>query len=1127
MALQFILGGSGSGKSEYVQNLAIKLALEDRKNNVLMIVPDQFTMQTQWAMANAHPDGGIINIDVLSFSRLPRKVFEEVGQPKRMLLDDTGKCLLIKRGAAKIKDNLHVLSRGMENAGWSGEVKSVISEFMQYNIAPSDLDGIQDKCRSQALKLKIADLKIIYEAFLKECEEKYITKEEILDLFIERLPLSKKVAKSVVIFDGFTGFTPIQIKAIAAVLNVAKDVYITFPFDNDLSENPHKINDKDNTIFDLTKRNMDDIAKEYDPTGVNILDDIRLTENYRHKNNPELAFLEKNLFRKGNAKSHSEGAIEINRCSDVDNECRILCEALIKEIQKNNYRYRDVAVVCADMTKYQKPLAKYLSRYNIPYYMDSNRSIAANPLVKYILSLADILKNNFKTEDVLRFLRTGVSPLSEDEIDELENYIYARGIKGISKWREEFVYKSEEQRKNSESLDKINSYRASFYGIFKDITKEGTGKRKLSVWLNQIFTILDKGNAYDRMAEMAEELREEGLIGEAMEYEGVYNKVIELFDDLTDLMGDEDYSIKELSDILKVGFSEIRVGVLPQKVDSLLVGDMQRTRLKEIKELFILGVNDGNIPKSSAGGGLLSVPDKEELKEADCKLSPTSSELAFIEQLYIYLNLTKPTDKLYISFASVGGKGDSLIPSYLIEVLLNMFEGLAINNRGNDTPKLFRQDIKEETAKLLGLYVTGIANEEQEKTLFENIGIIRSFEGGNEWCEKIIANAFREYKAKSLDKEVARNLYGDLLTVSVSTLEKFAACRYAHFVTYGLSLCDREKFGLESVDMGNLSHDILEKVGEKLNEEGLDFSTAEVTVSESEVDAAIELLTKEYNGDLLVSDEKTKYYVRQLARIMKRTVKTLGFQLSKGKYKPEMYEMKFEKMYDLATSEDGNTKRVELKGRIDRTDIYDDGSNKSYVKIIDYKSSSHKLDPKMLEEGLSLQLAIYMKNAIETIKERYPNKDVLPAAMLYYAIDDPFSDSRNDAEADIRKKLIPVGAIVNDDTVMESLDSDLAVPGTKSEAVKITKKKDNTPDSYSNVFSSEEFDSMLIKAEEKAKELAGDILSGCIDINPYLEKNKTACDFCPIRGYCGFDIKLKGFEYRKFDESSPEEESGE
>ena len=1121
MALQFILGGSGSGKSEYVKKLAIDLATADRRNNILMIVPDQFTMQTQWDMANSHPDGGIINIDVLSFSRLPRKVFEEVGQPKRMLLDDTGKCLLIKRGASKIKDDLHVLSRGMENAGWAGEVKSVLSEFMQYNVSPEDLDGFIEKCNSEALKLKLADLKLLYEVFLKECEDKYITREELLDMFIERLPLSKKMEKSVVIFDGFTGFTPIQIKAIVAVLNKAKDVYITFPFDNDLSVNPHKITENEDTLFNLTKRNMADISKEYDPTGVNICENIRLTKDYRHENNAELAFLEKNLFRKENEKIKATGAIKISRCADIDSECHILCEELLKEIREKNLRFRDVAVICADMTRYQKPLAKYLDRYQIPYYMDANRSIASNPLVKYILSITEILRNNFRQEDVLKFLRTGISPLEEDEIDELENYIYARGIKGIAKWRENFVYPSDEQKLNKESLDKINSVRSEFFEIFKDITEEGTGKRKLSKWIKQIYAILESGKIYEKMSEMAAELKEQGLIGEAMEYEGVYNKVIELFDVLSDLMGDEDYSVKELSDILKVGFSEIRVGVLPQKVDSLLVGDMQRTRLKETKELFILGVNDGNIPKGASDGGLLSVPDKEELKKAECRLAPTSVELAFIEQLYIYLNLTKPTDRLYLSYASVGGKGDSLIPSYLIEILKNMFEGLEVTDSMGKTPEIFLQDIKEETGKLLGLYVTGIANNDQEEKLFDNISIIKGSEGGEEWCQKIISNAFRKYEAESLNEETAKKLYGDLLTVSVSMLEQYAACRYAHFVAYGLGLKDREEYGLESVDMGNLSHDVLETVGQKLKSENLDFSTADEEMMSNEIDMAIEHLSGEYGGDLLVSDEKTKYYARQLQRIMKRTVKTLGFQLSKGKYKPEMYETSFKKMYDLS---DDSDKKVLLRGRIDRADVYDD-EDKEYVKIIDYKSSSHKIDAKKLEEGLSLQLAIYMKNAIELIKERHPQKEVLPAAMLYYAIDDPFSEKREDYEAEIRKQLIPVGAIVNDDKVLESLDESLGTPGAKSEVVKVSRNKDNSVSKGSNVCSKEEFDSMLDKAEDKAKELASDILAGSIDVNPYYEKKEDyACQYCALKGICGFDPKIKGYEYRKLGEEVPEEE---
>ncbi len=1119
MALQFVLGGSGSGKSEYVQNYAIKLATEDRKNNVLMIVPDQFTMQTQWQMANRHPDGGILNIDVLSFSRLPRKVFEEVGQPKRMLLDDTGKCLLIKRGASKIKDDLHVLSRGMDNSGWSAEVKSVVSEFMQYNVSPDMIDSIKDNCNSVSLKNKLADIKLLYEAFLKECEDKYITREEILDMFVDRLPMSKKVASSTIIFDGFTGFTPIQIKAITALLRIAKDVIITFPFDNDERENPYKLND-DNYLFNLTKKNIRSILTECDNNRIEVLKEVRLKEDVRHKSNEALSYLEKNLFRKGDDKKcNANDSIQITKCSDIDSECHIICENILQEIKENNLRYRDIALICADMTKYQKSLEKYLERYNIPYYMDSNRTIINNALVKYILSITEVLKNNFKAEDVLKMLRTGMAPFEDEEVDELENYIYARGIKGISKWKNEFTYTSEELRDNQEGLDKLNEYRERFIKSFEEITSNGVKKRKLSKWIEEIYSILESTNVSEKLSETAEYLRNENRIMDAMEYDSVYNKVIELFDALTDLMGNEEYTIKELADILKVGFSEIRVGVLPQKVDSLLVGDMQRTRLKETKVLFIVGVNDGNIPKSTASGGLLSVPDKEELKRAECVLSPTSDELAFIEQLYIYLNLTKPTERLHLSFASIGSKGESLIPSYLIDVLKNMYEGLAIKDACDYRPRLFIEDIKQETGRLLGLYVSGLINDEQQNELFDNIAILRSIDGGKEWCEKVVDNSFKEYVATPLEKETARSLYEDLLKVSVSTLEQFARCRYAHFVMHGLELKEREVYGLENVDMGNLAHDVLQSVGEKLKSDSLDFSTADMNFMEEEIDCAIERLSEEYNGDLLRSDEKTKYYAKQLSRIMKRTVKTLGFQLSKGKFKPEMYEMRFKKLYDL-----DDASKVMLKGRIDRADIYEDESGNKYVKIIDYKSSKRKLDISMIDEGLSLQLAIYMKEAIENIKEKYPDKNVLPAAMLYYAIDDPFVETRENAEKEIIKLLIPNGAIVNDDKVLDSLDESLLEASTKSEVVKVTKKKDNTPDSHSQVYSIEEFNGLLDSAEKKALELSQDILSGNIDIDPYKKKKDTACEFCSLKGICGFDKKIKGYSYRIIGEESNETE---
>lgn len=1135
MALQFVLGGSGSGKSEYVQNLAFELS-KDRNNNIWMIVPDQFTMQTQQKMATSHPDGGILNIDVLSFSRLPRKIFEEVGCPKRLLLDDTGKCLLVRRAASKHKDELRVLSKGMNNPGWAAEVKSAISEFMQYNITVSDMDKLIIKAEENpALERKLCDLKLLYEGFLEECEDKYLTKEEMLDLVANRIPLSEKLEGSVVIFDGFTGFTPIQVKVITEILLKAKEVIITFPFDNDISISSTGFGN-DGYLFELTRQNVKELTDAASQNGIKTKEDIRLTFNHRSSTNAALSHLEKNLFRASRFEKITAGEkIRIVKCGNIDNECHILCEALFNDIKKEGYRYRDVAVVCGDMTKYEKPLEKYLTKYNVPFYMDSNRNINNNLLVRYLTSAIAVMQNRFAADDVVKFLRCGLFEFNEAEIDRLENYIYARGIKGIKRWSEPFLYQSDEMKTNEENLSEMNELRERFMAAFNPfLTDNSFKKRPLKDWVLCLYEMLEQTDTSDKLTQISEAMTKEGRIVEAMEYKAVYDKVISLFEQITDLMGDEIFTVKELSDLLKVGFSEIKVGVLPQKADSLLVGDMERTRLREIKALYFVGVNDGNVPKSSEAGGILSLPEKEFLKTKDAKkeddfevrLSPTPAEQAFIEQLYLYLNVTKPTDKLYISYATVGAKGDSLIPSYFTEVVKGLYTDLADENRSQNSVRLSFDDIKEETGRLISMYAANQTSKDEERALLANLGILNNNEENAKWCEKIIANAYKEYTPTKILSETAKELYGTLLTVSVSTLESFAQCEFAHFAVHGLGLSEREEYGLENRDIGNLSHDVLEEVGRELSRQKLDFSTALKEVLKKEVDDAIEKVTKDYGGDVLSADEKTKYYLTQLRRIMLRTVDTLGYQLSKGKFTPRVYEKSFSRIYE-SQDEDLKDVKVNLKGRIDRIDVYSDDTNDEYVKIIDYKSSQKKFDPELLEAGVSLQLSIYMKSAVEALKEMHPNKNVKAGAMLYYAIDDPFVGKGEDSKCEIRKKLIPTGAIANDDKVVEALDPELLIPQSKSDVVPAGKKKDNGFTAGSSVYSVEEFEGMLKMAGDIAIENSKKMLRGEVSINPLSDKKIDACKYCALKGVCGFDQRIPGYVKRTLNGGEAFEEENE
>ena len=318
--------------------------------------------------------------------------------------------------------------------------------------------------------------------------------------------------------------------------------------------------------------------------------------------------------------------------------------------------------------------------------------------------------------------------------------------------------------------------------------------------------------------------------------------------------------------------------------------------------------------------------------------------------------------------------------------------------------------------------------------------------------------------------------------------------------------------------MGNLGHNVLDQVGKELRDDKLDFSSVDEKELEKRVDRAVELITSDYNGDLILNDEKSKYYVVQLARIMKRTVKTLGFQLSKGGFKIEDYELPFKKVYDI-----GDDDKIIFKGRIDRVDTYgSEEAGTEYVKITDYKSSSHDFSEDTMREGITLQLAMYMKNAIELLKERHSEKNVLPGAMLYYEIKDPFIESDKEFEENIRKELMPKGAIVNDQKVLEGLDKKLLEPSYISDVVRLETTKDAVLEKNKNAYSTEQFTNLLNEAEKKALSISKEIIHGKIDINPFVDKNVDACQYCPLKGLCGFDTRIRGYAIRTAEKKNAE-----
>ncbi len=1130
MGLRFYIGASGAGKSWRVCNKVIRKAQADVHRNYLIVVPDQFTMQTQLEMVKRHPRKGIMNIDVLSFGRLSHRIFEEVGGGEKPVLDDTGKSLVLRRVAAKLEGELTVMRQNVKRLGYIHEVKSALSEFMQYGLSTSDVGKLCEYASSRgALAYKLRDLHVLYKGFLEYIDEKYITTEETLDLLRDALPKSKVIKDSVIVFDGFTGFTPVQNKVIQQLMTLASEVIVTVTMDT--RENPY-VMDAEQKLFHLSKKTINDLDRLCRDAGASReKDEIISSETvYRYKDNAGLAHLERELFRYPyRVFEENQDSISIFEASDPREELRQVCLKIKELVRKKGYCYRDIAVVTGDIERYGFLAQECFERFDIPFFLDRTNKLVLNPFVEFIRSALLIVVQEYSYESVFHFLRCGLSGISPEETDRLENYCLTMGIRGKKAWTNRFTRRMNRQEDEADELDELNRFREK---IVESISPLMLKSAKGSEFVDALYEFIVKAEIEKKLDRYAEYFENENDIVRAKEYEQIYRLVMELLEQIDALLGDETLDIKEFADILDAGFSEIKVGTIPQNVDKVVIGDIERTRLCDIKALFFIGVNDGVIPKSGGSGGIISDIDREFLQEFEFELAPTPRQQMYIQRLYLYMNMTKPSELLFLSYSKVDSEGKSIRPAYLISVVSKLFSQLEIKK-----PEL--RPIEEQInspddglaylVELMRSYASGGLGE-QNRLFFT---LYDAYAGNEEYAktvEQMRWAAFSYLKGADrlhLPKELAKLLYGQVIKNSVSRLEKFASCAYAHFLQYGLTLEERDKYSFESVDMGNVFHAVLESFSDRLASEGCTWLDFPEELGEKLVGECLESYAASYGETVLYSSKRSEYMITRMRRILNRTVRTLQQQLKKGAFTPESFEMSFQTVSDLdaVNISLSDEEKLHLIGRIDRVDTCKK-DDRIYVKVIDYKSGGRKFDLAALYYGLQLQLVVYMNAAMEVQKKKNPDMRVIPAAMLYYHVSDPLAETDKgnpdvkEIEDDIMEKLKMTGMVSDDEEVIRLLDSGFE---TKSSIIPVARKKDGSFTQNSSILSDDDFKAVSDFVDHKIKELGADMLDGDIGLDPYEQSGAGACTYCAYCSVCGFDKKLGSGLVRRLDDMTQDD----
>ena len=1213
VALQFILGGAGSGKTRYLYETAIRESMEHPDTQYLVVVPEQFTMQTQKEIIRLHPRHGVMNIDILSFKRLAYRVFEDLGVSLPVVLDDMGKSMVIRKVAGMKRSKLGLYGHHLEQSGFINQLKSQISELYQYGITPDMLRDVMREAGSPLLKQKLEDLELIYSGFRQYIEEHYITAEEILDILCRELPKWEVLKDSVILLDGFTGFTPVQYRLVELFLLHARKVLCSVTID------PRANAYQEGSIQHLfymgkhTVCRLDYMARHH---GIAKEPDVICSRRpaWRFLESPDLDFLEQNLYRYyGNVWDRPADHVVIYKSRGPAGEAAYVCSRIEQMVQEEGLRYRDAAVITGDLASYGRELAHQFDEAGIPYFLDDKKSIMENPLVELIRAALETIRD-FSYESVFRYLKTGLVydraedgdvPGVEDVLgtgempglgnmpgakdmsglgnvpgagdvseagdvldfgnltslgnagqpeaaaefdgsrehaglmtDRLENYVRALGFRGWKRWESQW----EKPCRGGEKLNlkELNAYRQWILKPLRPLREafkeEGATIGSVTAALREY---LERMGLRGKLEDYSGLFRGRGNPGDenlAREYSQVYDRVLELFERLEGLLGAEKTDMKNYSQILDAGFGEIKVGVIPATIDQVMVGDITRSRLEDVKVLFFVGVNEGTVPQRKSGASLLTDRDRAVFKEFNMELAPTAREDGCIQKFYLYLMMAKPSRRLVLTYAGMSSEGKSQRPSSLIGEVEKLFPGIAVQDEESvdwpvrtvrDGREMLIDGLRKLREEKEGEHAKAPEGRDAEENAF--MELYRYFYCSDEHREKVrqlVDAAFYSYEERGIGRAAARALYGQSLQGSVTRLEQFASCAYAHFLKYGLELMERQEYELEAVDMGNLFHQSIDRCFAVMKERGQDWRGLTEEGRKQLVKECVARVTEEYGNTIMASSARNAYLAGRVERITDRTIWALAEQVKKGDFEPTGFEVSFSaidnlKAMRISLSED---EELQLRGRIDRLDLCEDEQH-VYVKIIDYKSGTTSFDLAALYYGLQLQLVVYMDAAVEMEERNHPDKEVVPAGIFYYHINDPLADKQEgmtveEIEKQILRQLRMNGLVNSELDIINHLDRDIQ---KESDVIPVAIKDGYVQESRSSVASTRRFEDLRRFVNHKLQEAGKDILKGNIGLKPYKQASRTACDYCPYHAVCGFDTKTAGYGYRRLAGLKPED----
>lgn len=1113
MAVEYILGRAGRGKTRRIFEEMKESLKKTQREKLLLIVPEQFTLQAERDLLQYLKTPGIMRIEVLSFTRLAHNIFHEVGGITRVSIDDQGKSMMLRKIIDEIQDTLGIYQKTAGQLGFIEKYIELLSSLKKNNISPEDLKESLTYLEEGMMKEKLKDILLIYEKIVENAMDYYIDGEDAMTLFLEKMGEANSLKNTYIWIDGFSSFPNQSIQIIAKLIKISSKVSLSLPMDLDPKARDREVFGLSNKIFTKLRQGARDQGIEE-----KVLDLNKQENFFIH---PEIRHLERELYaypyRKYNQEIHN---IELFKGINVYNEIEYMAAKIIELVREKSYRWRDISIVCNDLETYGSIIKRTLEEYHIPYFLDQKRSIMNNPIIEYVLSCLETINRGYRYEDVSRLLKTGFTPLTVEEYEKLEIYILQYGIKG-NKWKFPFILGKEED------LEVLNELREKFIQPLLTIEKKFKGKHTIEKMSKVLYQHLENMRIREKLEHWIDTLRRQGLYEYVNENTQIWNILMDTLDQLVEIIGNQEVTLKEYYKILQSGFSSYEIGMIPTTLDQVLVGQIQRSKSHTIKALFVVGVNDGVLPSGLEDKDILSNDEKMRLQQLGMDLGSDYDTRSQQERYLIYSSMSKPQEYLWLSYSLADGEGKALRPSSLIDRIKKIFP--KIQEESDLTKGL------EEQKKLISVpHSTFKHLVENLRLKADGIPIEEIWEEVYGWYyeqpqwtklrENMVQGLFYTNQVSYVGCQQAKKIYHYPIHSSVSRLEGYVNCPFAHFIKYGLRPKQLKKYKVEAPDIGELFHSSISLFTEELRKERLDWSKIDRQTSEGMIEKIIDEMVPQYGGGVFQSTYRYQYLVKRLKRVSKRAIWTLTSHFQKGDFKLLGHEIIFGRggqfpAIEIHLSDDS---KVYLEGRIDRVDILEE-EEEGYVKIIDYKSGNQDFHLSDVYHGLNLQLMVYMGALLE---HNYfsGKKKLKPAGVFYFKIDDPMiqSDEKivEKAEEEIAKKLRLKGLVLKDTNIVRAMDREM---DRQSSVLSVQLTKENQFYKNSSALEEEGFFELLQHVRGFIQQISEKILEGDIKIYPVKNGKNTACDYCSYHGICQFDTLFQDNEYHMIQKLNDEE----